>query len=225
MSSTDIKSLSSFVWSIAELLRGDFKQSEYGKVILPFVVLRRLDCILEETKPAVLEMAASLPDEIDDEARDTLLSGCVGKNIRIYNLSRFTFTSLKGQDTKDIHKNLIDYITKFSPNVRDIFLEKFLFTDQLKRLNDAGLLYQVFDKFSQIDLHPDKVSNIEMGYLFEELIRRFSEISNETAGECPSSNKMGHQIVLSTGGSGSFACLIMQPAFGVASGVSGLSVS
>jgi len=183
MSSKDIKSLSSFVWSIAELLRGDFKQSEYGKVILPFVVLRRLDCILAETKPAVLEMAASLPDEIDDEARDTLLSGCVGRNIRIYNLSRFTFTSLKGQDAKDIHKNLIDYITRFSPNVRDIFLEKFLFTDQLKRLNDAGLLYQVFDKFSQINLHPDAISNIEMGYLFEELIRRFSEISNETAGE------------------------------------------
>jgi type I restriction enzyme M protein len=183
MSSSDIKSLGSFVWSIAELLRGDFKQSEYGKVILPFVVLRRLDCILDETKPAVLEMAASLPNEMDDEARDTLISGCVGQNIKIYNLSRFTFASLKGQDAKDIHKNLIDYITKFSPNVRDIFLEKFLFTDQLKRLNDAGLLYQVFDKFSQIDLHPDAISNLEMGYLFEDLIRRFSEISNETAGE------------------------------------------
>ena len=181
--STDIKSLGSFVWSIAELLRGDFKQSEYGKVILPFVVLRRLDCILEETKPAVLEMASSLPDEMDDDARDTLLSGCVGQNIQIYNLSRFTFASLKGQDAKDIHKNLIDYITKFSGNVRDVFLDKFLFTDQLKRLNDAGLLYQVFDKFSQIDLHPDTISNLEMGYLFEDLIRRFSEISNETAGE------------------------------------------
>lgn len=183
MSSTDIKSLSSFVWSIAELLRGDFKQSEYGKVILPFVVLRRLDCLLEETKPAVLDMAASLPDEMDDDARDTLLSGCVGKNIKIYNLSRFTFASLKGQDAKDIHKNLIDYITKFSPNVRDIFLDKFLFTDQLKRLNDSKLLWLVFEQFSQIDLHPENVSNIEMGYLFEELIRKFSEISNETAGE------------------------------------------
>jgi type I restriction enzyme M protein len=183
VSSTDIKSLGSFVWSIAELLRGDFKQSEYGKVILPFVILRRLDCILEETKPAVLEMAASLPDEMDDEARDTLLSGVVGQNIQLYNLSRFTFASLKGQDAKDIHKNLIDYITKFSGNVRDIFLDKFLFTDQLKRLNDAGLLYQVFDEFTQIDLHPNAISNLEMGYLFEDLIRRFSEISNETAGE------------------------------------------
>ena len=181
--SADIKSLGSFVWSIAELLRGDFKQSEYGKVILPFVVLRRLDCILEESKQNVLDMAASLPDDMDDEARDTLLSGAVGQDIRIYNLSRFTFASLKGQDAKDIHKNLLDYITKFSGNVRDIFLDKFLFTDQLKRLNDAGLLYQVFDRFTQIDLHPNAISNLEMGYLFEDLIRRFSEISNETAGE------------------------------------------
>lgn len=183
MSNADIKSLGSFVWSIAELLRGDFKQSEYGKVILPFIVLRRLDCILEETKPAVLDTAATLPEDMDDEARDTLLSGVIGQDIQLYNLSRFTFASLKGQDAKDIHKNLIDYITKFSGNVRDVFLDKFLFTDQLKRLNDAGLLYQVFDKFTQIDLHPNEVSNLEMGYLFEDLIRRFSEISNETAGE------------------------------------------
>ena len=161
--STDIKSLGSFVWSIAELLRGDFKQSEYGKVILPFVVLRRLDCILEETKPAVLATAANLPDEMDEEARDTLLSGVVGQDIRIYNLSRFTFASLKGQDAKDIHKNLIDYITRFSGNVRDIFLDKFLFTDQLKRLNDAGLLYQVFDRFTQIDLHPNAISTSRWG--------------------------------------------------------------
>ncbi|WP_420857872.1 type I restriction-modification system subunit M [Marivivens marinus] len=179
----DIKTLGSFVWSVAELLRGDFKQSEYGKVVLPFVVLRRLDCILEPTKAAVLSMAESLPADIDDEARDALLSSAAGKDIQLYNTSRFTFATLKGQDAKDIHGNLVNYITGFSPNVRDIFLEKFLFTDQLKRLNDAGLLYLVFDRFSQIDLHPDEISNLEMGYLFEDLIRRFSEISNETAGE------------------------------------------
>ena len=138
---------------------------------------------MEATKPAVLDMAASLPDDMDDEARDTLLSGVVGQNIKLYNLSRFTFASLKGQNAKDIHKNLVDYITKFSSNVRDVFLDKFLFTDQLKRLNDAGLLFRVFDQFTQIDLHPEAISNLEMGYLFEELIRRFSEISNETAGE------------------------------------------
>lgn len=183
MQNTDIKSLSSFVWSIAELLRGDFKQSEYGKVVLPFVVLRRLDCLLAETKSAVVSFADSLPPDMDDEARDSVLSAKAGDGINIYNLSRFTFETLKKQNAKDIHKNLVDYITKFSPNIRDVFLDKFLFTDQLKRLNDADLLYQVFDKFAQIDLHPKTISNIEMGYLFEELIRRFSEISNETAGE------------------------------------------
>ncbi|WPY95634.1 class I SAM-dependent DNA methyltransferase [Limimaricola variabilis] len=183
MSGTDIKPLSAFVWSIAETLRGDFKQSEYGKVILPFVVLRRLDCILEGTKSAVLDMADSLPKDIDDKARDTILFGAAGQNMQLYNLSRFTFESLKGQDAKDVHSNLLDYVTKFSPNVRDIFLEKFLFTDQLKRLNDAGLLFTVFEQFTHIDLHPEAISNLEMGYLFEELIRRFSEISNETAGE------------------------------------------
>ncbi len=181
--STDIKSLGSFVWSIAELLRGDFKQSEYGKVILPFVVLRRLDCILEATKPAVLQMAKDLPSDIDEDTRDEILAGVVGGGVNLYNLSRFTFATLKGQNAADIHKNLIDYITKFSPSVRDVFLDKFLFTDQLKRLHDAGLLFKVFDRFTQIDLHPEAISNLEMGYLFEELIRRFSEISNETAGE------------------------------------------
>jgi type I restriction enzyme M protein len=180
---TDIKSLGSFVWSIAELLRGDFKQSEYGKVILPFVVLRRLDCILEETKPAVLDMAGSPAGRHGRRGPRHPPVRRRWPDIQLYNLSRFTFASLKGQDAKDIHKNLIDYITKFSGNVRDIFLDKFLFTDQLKRLNDAGLLYQVFDKFTQIDLHPNAISNLEMGYLFEDLIRRFSEISNETAGE------------------------------------------
>jgi type I restriction enzyme M protein len=183
MSDQDIKLMSAFVWSIAETLRGDFKQSEYGKVILPFVVLRRLDCILEGTKSQVLELATSLPKDMDDEARDRILFETAGTNFQVYNQSRFTFVTLRGQDAKDIHRNLLDYITKFSPDVRDIFLEKFLFTDQLKRLNDAGLLYRVFEQFTQIDLHPDKISNLEMGYLFEELIRRFSEISNETAGE------------------------------------------
>ncbi|WP_022727548.1 type I restriction-modification system subunit M [Fodinicurvata sediminis] len=180
---TDIQNLGSFVWSIAEILRGDFKQSEYGKVVLPFVVLRRLDCILEETKDAVLEAEKTLPDGVDDETRDMILFGAAGGKIRVYNTSRFTFESLKGQDPGQLHQNLIDYITQFSPNVRDIFLDKFLFTDQLKRLNDGGILWQVFERFSQIDLHPEAVSNAEMGYLFEGLIRRFSEISNETAGE------------------------------------------
>lgn len=183
MSREAINNLSSFVWSIAEILRGDFKQSEYGKVILPFVVLRRLDCLLEDAKDAVLAAEASLPEGIDEQTRDMILFDAAGDHIRVYNTSRFTFKTLRGQDPAQLHQNLIEYITKFSPNVRDIFLEKFLFTDQLKRLNDAGLLWPVFERFCQIDLHPDRVSTLEMGYLFEELIRRFSEISNETAGE------------------------------------------
>ena len=179
----EIRNLGSFVWSIAEILRGDFKQSEYGKVILPFTVMRRLDCLLEASKQDVLTAADGLPIGVDDETKDMILFGAVGGNIKVYNLSRFTFRSLHGQDPGQLHENLIDYITKFSPNVRDIFLEKFLFTDQLKRLKEGGILWQVFDRFSQIDLHPDQVSSIKMGYVFEELIRRFSEISNETAGE------------------------------------------
>ena len=181
--STTVKSLSSFVWSIADILRGDFKQSEYGKIVLPFVVLRRLDCLLAGSKDAVLDAQKNLPENIDDETRDMILYGAVGDGVKVYNLSRFTFGKLKGQDARQLHKNLIDYITKFSPNARDIFLDKFLFTDQLKRLNDGGILWNVFEKFTEIDLHPDTISNIEMGYLFEELIRRFSEMSNETAGE------------------------------------------
>ncbi len=181
--STDIKNLSGFVWSIAEILRGDFKQSEYGKVMLPFVVLRRLDCLLQDSKQAVLDAEKSLPAEADEATRDMILFGAVGGNVKVYNLSRFTFDSLKGQDPGQLHQNLIDYITKFSPNVRDIFLDKFRFTDQLKRLKDGGILWNVFERFCEVDLHPDNISNLEMGYLFEELIRRFSEMSNETAGE------------------------------------------
>ncbi|GAB4542487.1 MAG: class I SAM-dependent DNA methyltransferase [Roseibium sp.] len=183
MATESIQNLGSFVWSIAEILRGDFKQSEYGKVILPFVVLRRLDCILEGSKDAVLAAEKSLPEGVDEATRDMILFGAVGGNVKVYNLSRFTFASLKGQDPGQLHQNLIDYITKFSANVRDIFLDKFLFTDQLKRLKDGEILWNVFERFTEIDLHPEKVSNLEMGYLFEELIRRFSEISNETAGE------------------------------------------
>jgi type I restriction enzyme M protein len=164
---TKAQSLASFAWSIAEILRGDFKQSDYGKVVLPLVVMRRLDCILEASKTVVLEAAKGLPEGVDDATRDMILFGAIGGNIKVYNLSRFTFKTLHGQDPGQLHQNLVDYITKFSSNVRDIFLDKFLFTDQLKRLKDADILWQVFDRFCQIDLHPDRVSNIEMGYLFE----------------------------------------------------------
>src|ERR1700684_943241 len=106
--------LASFVWQIAEILRGDFKQSEYGKVILPFVVLRRLDCILEPTKDAVLTALASLPKGLDAHTRDMILSGAVGGGVRVYNTSRLTFAAMHGQDPSQLHDNLIEYMTKFS---------------------------------------------------------------------------------------------------------------
>lgn len=177
------KSLANFVWQIADLLRGDFKQSEYGKVILPFVVLRRLDCILEPSRKAVLGAHASLPDGIDDQTRDMMLSAAAGGGLRVYNTSPLSFAIIKAQDAGDVHKNLVAYITAFSDSVRDVFLDKFLFTDQLKRLNDAEILWKVFEQFAKLDLRPHSVSTLAMGYLFEDLIRRFSEISNETAGE------------------------------------------
>ena len=183
MTNTKVQKLSSLAWSIAEILRGDFKQSEYGKVVLPFVVLRRLDCILESSKDAVLNAYDNLPNGIDDQTKDMMLFGAVGDGLKVYNHNKLTFAKIRNQDPGDIHKNLLDYVTSFNTSVRDIFLDKFLFTDQLKRLKDDHILWQVFDRFCQVDLHPGKVSNIEMGYLFEDLIRRFSEISNETAGE------------------------------------------
>jgi type I restriction enzyme M protein len=181
--SNKIATLGSFVWSVAEILRGDLKQSEYGRVVLPFVVLRRLDCVLAPTKADVIAAVETLPDGIDDATRDLMLCEAAGEGFTIYNVSPFTFESLAAQSAGQLHKNLLTYIAGFSANVRDIFLEKFGFAEQLKRLNDAGILYQVFDRFRRIDLHPSNISNLEMGYLFEEMIRRFSEISNETAGE------------------------------------------
>src|SRR3984885_3575539 len=101
------QSLASFVWSVADILRGDFKQSEYGKVILPFVVMRRLDCILEGSKAAVLKAAKALPKSVDEATKDMILFGAAGKSLRVYNLSAFTFKSLKSQDAGQPHANLI----------------------------------------------------------------------------------------------------------------------
>ncbi len=170
----------SFIWSVADLLRGDFKQSEYGKVILPLTVLRRLDCVLEPTKQKVLDKAKALPKKADEAMKDMMLCSAAGQSF--YNLSKFTFQSLLG-DQEHIAANLTNYIAGFSANAREIFLDKFKFGDQIERLDEANLLFLVLSKFVEIDLHPDVVDNIEMGYIFEELIRRFSEASNETAGE------------------------------------------
>ena len=169
--------LSSFIWSVADLLRGDYKQSEYGKVILPFTVLRRLDCVLEDTKPAVLtEFKKRTEAKVNPEPFLLKKSGQL-----FFNTSALDMKKLMG-DQDHIKQNLYAYIQAFSPAVRDIF-ESFEFHTQIDRLAKAGLLYLVTEKFANIDLHPDSVSNTQMGVVFEELIRKFAEISNETAGE------------------------------------------
>jgi len=170
-------SLSSFIWSVADLLRGDYKQSEYGKVILPFTVLRRLDCVLESTKEAVLlEKAKREKANLNPEPFLLKKSGQF-----FYNTSPLDLKKLMG-DQDHIGENLRAYLQGFSPAVRDIF-ESFEFHTQIDKLAKSGLLYMVTEKFSIIDLHPDVVSNAEMGAVFEELIRKFAELSNETAGE------------------------------------------
>jgi type I restriction enzyme M protein len=169
--------LSAFIWSVADLLRGDYRQSEYGKVILPFTVLRRLDCVLEPTKAAVLaELEKRTKAGLNPEA---FLLKTAGQSF--YNTSKLDLRTLLG-DQDHIAENLRSYLQAFSPAVRDIF-ERFDFHTQIDRLDKAGLLYLVTEKFATIDLHPDVVSNAQMGTVFEELIRRFAELSNETAGE------------------------------------------
>jgi type I restriction enzyme M protein len=168
-----IRNHAAFIWSVADLLRGDYKQSEYGKVILPLTVLRRLDCVLEPTKVAVLERAAKYGD------RPELLEAAAGQ--QFYNTSKYDFAKLLAAPD-DLADNLRHYIASFSPGARDV-LDKFDFETQISRLDRSNLLYLVVSKFAEIDLHPAAVSNLEMGYLYEELIRRFSELSNETAGE------------------------------------------
>jgi type I restriction enzyme M protein len=169
--------LSSFIWSVADLLRGDYRQSEYGKVILPFTVLRRLDCVLEPTKAAVLaEKKKRETAKVNPEPFLLRKSGQL-----FYNTSPLDLKKLMG-DQDHIGENLRAYMQGFSPAVRDIF-ESFDFHTQIDRLTKCGLLYLVTEKFANIDLHPEVVSNAQMGGVFEELIRKFAELSNETAGE------------------------------------------
>ena len=177
MSTTSINNNAAFIWSVADLLRGDYKQSEYGKVILPLTVLRRLDCVLEPTKAKVLEQAAKLPASLDN--REPIL--CATSGEAFYNTSKLDFRLLL-DDPDNLADNLRGYIAGFSTVAADI-VAKFEFDTQITRLDKANLLYLVVSKFADLDLHPNVISNIEMGYLYEELIRRFSELSNETAGE------------------------------------------
>ena len=151
------QALSSFIWSVADLLRGDYKQSDYGKVILPFTVLRRLDCVLEPTKDAVLvEYADKQKAGLNPEP---FLLRTAGQSF--YNTSPLDLKKLLG-DQDHIRENLFSYVQAFSPEVRDIF-ERFDFHTQVERLAKSGLLYQVAEKFATIDLHPEVVDNAQMG--------------------------------------------------------------
>jgi len=169
--------LSAFIWSVADLLRGNYRPHEYGKVILPFTVLRRLDCVLAPTKAKVLaELVAKTKLGVNP---DPFLLRAAGQSF--YNTSALDLAKLLG-DQDHIKQNLYSYLQGFSPAARDIF-ERYEFANQIERLAKDNLLYLVTEKFANIDLHPESVDNAQMGHVFEELIRRFAELSNETAGE------------------------------------------
>ncbi|WP_371799359.1 type I restriction-modification system subunit M [Streptomyces sp. NBC_01707] len=177
MNSSKHTELANHAWSVADLLRGDYKQSDYGKVILPLTVLRRLECVLEPTREKVVETVAKFAgQEIDT---DHFLRRASGQSF--YNKSDLTLRKIAA-DPQNAAKNLQIYVGAFSDNAREV-LDKYEFNQQVRKLDGANLLYQVIGKFTDLDLHPDVVPNHNMGYIFEELIRRFSEQSNETAGE------------------------------------------
>jgi type I restriction enzyme M protein len=167
-----------FIWSVADLLRGPYRPNQYKDVMLPMTVLRRLDCVLEPTKDKVLEQQKKLSDS---KVRNVDPILCRVTGVPFYNTSRFTFEKLKG-DPNNIAANLTNYIKGFSSRAREI-IEHFGFEEQIAKLDKADRLYLVVSRFCDIDLHPRNVSNIEMGYIFEELIRRFNEASNEEAGD------------------------------------------
>ncbi len=167
-----------FIWSVADLLRGPYRPNQYKDVMLPMTVLRRLDCVLEPTKDAVLAKLKSLEGGKIQRA-EPILDRVAGQSF--HNTSKFTFEKLKG-DPNNIAANLTQYIKSFSNRAREI-IEHFGFEEHIAKLDKADRLFLIVSKFCEIDLHPDKVPNIEMGYIFEDLIRRFNEASNEEAGD------------------------------------------
>lgn len=174
------KKLSNFIWEIADLLRGPYRPPQYERVMLPMTVLRRFDCVLEPTKEQVL----AKKEELDDEGKEQKVIDQKLKNItgyRFYNTSELTFEKLKSAPDH-LDQDLQQYIDGFSKNVRDIF-QHFEFTKEIEKMNEANVLYLIVSKFCDVDLHPRKVDSIEMGLLFENLIRRFNELANEEAGD------------------------------------------
>jgi type I restriction enzyme M protein len=168
----------SFLWGVADLIRDTFKRGKYQDVILPLTVLRRLDCVLGDTKDAVLKRQAQLKgkglEDLDAQLRRA-------SGFAFYNTSRYDFEKLLA-DAPHLAANLRNYIAGFSPNMREV-LEKFDFDNTISKLDEAGLLFQVLERFKNVDLHPDKIDNPTMGTIFEELIRKFNEALNENPGE------------------------------------------
>lgn len=168
------------IWQIADLLRGPYRPPQYERVMLPMTVLRRFDCVLAPTKQKVLAAYEKQKDgKLKDDALDKVLNRAAGQ--RFHNHSPLTFEKLKG-DPDNIEKHLVSYIKGFSSNVRTIF-EYFEFETEIEKMREANILYLVVSKFCDVNLHPDLVPNEEMGLIFENLIRRFNELANETAGD------------------------------------------
>ena len=178
-----------FLWGVADLIRDTFRRGKYQDVILPFTVLRRIDCVLQKTKRDVLEANERYKGKLDNP--DGVLRKASG--YAFYNTSPYDFDRLLG-DAPNLAANLRNYISGFSPNMRDV-LEKFDINNTITRLDEAGLLFKVMERFKSIDLHLDKVSNLEMGYIFEELIRRFNEALDENPGEHFTPREVIHLMV------------------------------
>jgi len=184
MTPANFQQLANFIWSVADLLRGPYRPPQYERVMLPLTVLRRFDAVLAPTKEAVLRKHATLKDK-DPQLVDRILNELAkdeeGKPLGFHNHSQLDFAKLKG-DPDNIGRHLTDFINGFSENIRKIF-ERFEFDKEVEKLEEANRLYQVVARFAEIDLHPEHVDNITMGLVFEDLIRRFNEAANETAGD------------------------------------------
>ena len=167
----------SFIWGVADLIRDTFRRGKYQDVILPLTVLRRLDCVLAPTRAEVLRINAEYKDRLENP--DQLLRNASG--FAFYNTSQYDFEKLLA-DAPNVAANLHNYISGFSPNMREV-VEKFDFDNTISKLHEAGLLFKVLERFKNVDLHPNVVDNATMGTIFEELIRKFNEALNENPGE------------------------------------------
>ncbi|MDH0629549.1 type I restriction-modification system subunit M [Pseudomonas mosselii] len=182
--SANFQQLANFIWSVADLLRGPYRPPQYERVMLPLTVLRRFDAVLAPTKQLVLARYEALRGKepaLVDRVLNEVARSEDGTPLGFHNHSQLDFYKLKG-DPDNIARHLTDYINNFSENVRKIF-ERFDFEKEIEKLEESNRLYQVVSQFAEIDLHPGRVDNITMGLLFEDLIRRFNESANETAGD------------------------------------------